>query len=179
MDTGLVNQKQKLISFVTFGRKFCFLIINLLFFLHLNAHIGIIILLNYLNSQLSCNSNEIISGTFAKILLVVLIGLLAWGYQATRPPPPKTCGSPDGPPVTAPRIKLSDGRYLAYKEIGVPRENAKYKIVYIHGYDCCRHDVPLVNTLSKVTSLDSFALILLWTYFLYFGHNFWFFAGCH
>ncbi|KAF3675582.1 putative germin-like protein subfamily 3 member 2-like [Capsicum annuum] len=88
------------------------------------------------------------SGTFAKILLVVLIGLLAWGYQATRPPLPKICGSPDGPPVTAPRIKLSDGRHLAYKEFGVPRENAKYKIVYIHGYDECRHDVPS-NILSQ------------------------------
>lgn len=124
------------------------------------------ILLNYLNSRLSCNSNEIISGTFAKILLVVLIGLLAWGYQATRPPPPKICGSPDGPPITAPRIKLSDGRHLAYKEIGVPRENAKYKIVYIHGYDGCRHDVP-INILSQVTSRDSFTCILLWTNFVF------------
>ncbi|KAK4348377.1 hypothetical protein RND71_031132 [Anisodus tanguticus] len=87
--------------------------------------------------------SSIPSGIFAKILLVVLTGFLAWGYQATRPPPPKTCGSPDGPPVTAPRIKLSDGRHLAYKEFGVPRENAKYKIVYIHGYDGCRHDVPI------------------------------------
>ncbi|XP_070035841.1 uncharacterized protein [Nicotiana tomentosiformis] len=89
------------------------------------------------------------SGMFGKILLVVLTGLLAWAYQATRPPPPKTCGSPDGPSVTAPRIKLSDGRHLAYKEIGVPKENAKYKIVYIHGYDCCRHDVPITGTLSQ------------------------------
>lgn len=121
---------------------------------------------NCLNSQLSCNSNDIISGAFAKILLVVLIGLLAWGYQATRPPPPKTCGSPDGPPVTAPRIKLSDGRHLAYKETGVPRDNAKYKIVYIHGYDGCRHDVP-INILSQVTSLDSFARFLLWTNYVF------------
>ncbi|KAE8718958.1 germin-like protein subfamily 3 member 2-like [Hibiscus syriacus] len=45
------------------------------------------------------------------------------GYS---PPPPKTCGSPDGPPVSASRIKLKDGRHLAYKEHGVPRDAAKY-----------------------------------------------------
>ncbi|KAK6139825.1 hypothetical protein DH2020_026400 [Rehmannia glutinosa] len=65
----------------------------------------------------------------------------AWAYQATKPPPPKTCGSTDGPPVTAPRIQLKDGRHLAYKEYGVPKDIAKHKIVFVHGFDSCRHDV--------------------------------------
>ncbi|KAL3532080.1 hypothetical protein ACH5RR_005601 [Cinchona calisaya] len=88
------------------------------------------------------------SGIFKKILLVFFVGFLAWAYQATRPPPPKTCGSLDGPPVTAPRIKLRDGRHLAYKEHGVPKDEAKYKIVYVHGFRCCRHDVVIATTLS-------------------------------
>ncbi|XP_039066150.1 uncharacterized protein LOC120211736 [Hibiscus syriacus] len=67
------------------------------------------------------------------------------GYS---PPPPKTCGSPDGPPVSASRIKLKDGRHLAYKEHGVPRDAAKYIIVYVHGFDSCRHDAVVANTLS-------------------------------
>ncbi|KAH6830529.1 alpha/beta-Hydrolases superfamily protein [Perilla frutescens var. hirtella] len=79
------------------------------------------------------------SGIFKKILLVGLVGFLAWGYQATRPPPPKTCGSEDGPPVTASRIQLKDGRYLAYEEYGVPKDVAKHKIVFVHGFDNCRH----------------------------------------
>nr|GMC86248.1 Lysophospholipase BODYGUARD 2 precursor [Ipomoea batatas] len=86
-----------------------------------------------------------ISGLFGKILLVSFIGFLAWAYQATRPPAPKLCGSPDGPPITAPRIKLSDGRYLAYKEHGVPKDKAAYKIVYVHGFDSCRHDAVIAN----------------------------------
>ncbi|KAL5976401.1 hypothetical protein ACLOJK_020732 [Asimina triloba] len=50
-----------------------------------------------------------------------------------EPPPPKVCCSPNGPPVTAPRVRLKDGRYLAYKEKGVPREHAKHKIIIAHG----------------------------------------------
>nr|KJB62161.1 hypothetical protein B456_009G403700 [Gossypium raimondii] len=87
------------------------------------------------------------SGICTNILLVLFAGILAWAYQAIQPPIPKTCGSPDGPPVTASRIKLKDGRYLAYKEHGVPRDAAKYKIVYVHGFDSCRHDAVVANTL--------------------------------
>ncbi|KAL0410095.1 UNVERIFIED_CONTAM: hypothetical protein Slati_3599200 [Sesamum latifolium] len=70
-----------------------------------------------------------------------LCGFLAWAYQAARPPPPKTCGSADGPPVTASRVQLKDGRYLAYQEYGVAKDIAKHKIVFVHGFDSCRHDV--------------------------------------
>ncbi|XP_058088928.1 uncharacterized protein LOC131235663 isoform X2 [Magnolia sinica] len=75
-----------------------------------------------------------------KISLVLFMGFIAWAYQAIQPPPPKICGSSNGPPITAPRIKLRDGRYLAYKEDGVPRDKAKYKFIFIHGTDSCRHD---------------------------------------
>uniref|UniRef100_A0A5B6ZEL9 AB hydrolase-1 domain-containing protein n=1 Tax=Davidia involucrata TaxID=16924 RepID=A0A5B6ZEL9_DAVIN len=88
------------------------------------------------------------SGMLKKMLVVFFMGILAWAYQAIRPPPPKICGSPNGPPVTATRIKLGDGRHLAYKEHGVPKDVAKYKIVYIHGFDSCRHDVVCATTLS-------------------------------
>ncbi|XP_021910826.1 uncharacterized protein LOC110824586 [Carica papaya] len=97
------------------------------------------------------SSFKLPSGIFTKILLVFFVGSLAWAYQAIQSPPPKICGSPDGPPVTAPRIKLRDGRYLAYKEHGVPKDKANYKIVYVHGIDGCRHDSLLVNNLSPVT----------------------------
>ncbi|MQM21645.1 hypothetical protein Taro_054689 [Colocasia esculenta] len=84
------------------------------------------------------------------ILLVSLVGILAWFYQAIQPPPPKICGSPNGPPITSPRIQLKDGRYLAYRENGVPKENAKYKIVFIHGFYSCRHDVlPLSQDVAQ------------------------------
>ncbi|KAL9253717.1 hypothetical protein AKJ16_DCAP04971 [Drosera capensis] len=38
-------------------------------------------------------------------MLVLLIGSLALAYQAIQAPPPNICGSPDGPPITAPRVR--------------------------------------------------------------------------
>lgn len=85
-----------------------------------------------------------------RIAIVLVIVLVSWAYQAIRPPPPKICGSPGGPPITAPRIKLRDGRHLAYKEYGVPKETAKYKIVYVHAFASSRHDAVIATTLSPV-----------------------------
>ncbi|KAI7992622.1 hypothetical protein LOK49_LG12G01716 [Camellia lanceoleosa] len=69
---------------------------------------------------------------------IAVLGMcvVLWAYQAIiRPPPPKICGSKKGPPITSPRIKLSDGRHLAYKERGVPKKNAQFKVIVVHGFD--------------------------------------------
>ncbi|KAK9122773.1 hypothetical protein Sjap_012375 [Stephania japonica] len=90
------------------------------------------------------------SGMFKRVPLLLFLGVLSWAYQAIQIPPPKLCGSPEGPPVTAPRIELRDGRYLAYKEHGVLKNEAKYKIVFIHGFDSCRHDAfPMSKELAE------------------------------
>ncbi|KAL0905477.1 hypothetical protein M5K25_023901 [Dendrobium thyrsiflorum] len=81
------------------------------------------------------------SGVFVKLSGILLVGLVAWIYQVIQPPPPKICGASNAPPVTSPRIKLRDGRHLAYLESGVPKEKANYKIIFIHGFDSCRYDV--------------------------------------
>ncbi|QHO25974.1 uncharacterized protein LOC107476203 [Arachis duranensis] len=94
------------------------------------------------------SSLQLNSGILRTTLVVLLIGFLAWAYQVTRPPPPKICGTADGPPVTASRIKLRDGRHLAYEEHGVPKDAAKYKFIYIHGFDSCRHDAVVAKKLS-------------------------------
>ncbi|XP_059627541.1 uncharacterized protein LOC132270382 [Cornus florida] len=70
-----------------------------------------------------------------QIAMAVTVGLLGWVYVSLKPPRPKICGSLGGPPVTSPRVKLSDGRHLAYRESGVSKEEAKYKIIVIHGFD--------------------------------------------
>lgn len=70
----------------------------------------------------------------APIAVALAVGLLGFAYQALKPPRPKICGSPNGPPITSPRVKLSDGRHLAYRESGVPKEEAKHKIIVIHGF---------------------------------------------
>ncbi|KAH1265522.1 Protein NRT1/ PTR FAMILY 6.4 [Glycine max] len=73
-----------------------------------------------------------VSGIFGTVLAVLLMGFVAWGYQAIQPPASKICGSPNGSTITAPRIKLRDGRNLSYKEHGVPKDVAKHKIIFVH-----------------------------------------------
>ncbi|XP_062226705.1 uncharacterized protein LOC133924946 isoform X2 [Phragmites australis] len=63
----------------------------------------------------------------ARVVLVLAAVVLGCAYQATRPPPPAILGAPGGPPVTSPRVRLKDGRHLAYREAGVDRKTAKYK----------------------------------------------------
>ncbi|XP_051120238.1 uncharacterized protein LOC127244010 [Andrographis paniculata] len=83
-----------------------------------------------------------------KIAVAALIGFCGYTYLSIRPPPPKICGTPGGPPVTSTRIKLRDGRHLAYKEKGVAKEEAKFKIVIVHGLgDSKDFDPPLSEEL--------------------------------
>ncbi|KAL3518545.1 hypothetical protein ACH5RR_021134 [Cinchona calisaya] len=72
---------------------------------------------------------------YGKIAVAVVVGLVGWIYKSLKPPPPKICGRPGGPPVTTPRFRLRDGRYLSYKVRGVPVEEAKHKIIVFHGFN--------------------------------------------
>lgn len=102
------------------------------------------------------------AGFLKTILLVSFVGALAWVYQSIQPPPAKIVGSPGGAAVTSPRIKLRDGRHLAYKESGIPRDEAKFKIIYIHGFDSCMHDSPVAHFLSPVSFPSPTPLVESW-----------------
>ncbi|KAI6676632.1 hypothetical protein NL676_037428 [Syzygium grande] len=86
------------------------------------------------------------------VTAVVLAMLSTLAYQGIRPPPLKTCGSPGGPPITATRVRLRDGQYLAYKEQGVPRELAKHKIIFVHDSNSCRHNTMIAQDVSLVVN---------------------------
>ncbi|KQJ97500.1 uncharacterized protein LOC100844686 [Brachypodium distachyon] len=77
-------------------------------------------------------------------LLALMAAAMAagWFASAVRPPPPTPCGSPGGPPVTAPRVRTRDGRFLAYAESGVSLAAARFKVVYSHGFSGSRADSP-------------------------------------
>jgi pimeloyl-ACP methyl ester carboxylesterase len=76
------------------------------------------------------------------LVLMAVAMAAAWFASVVRPPPPKTCGTPGGPPVTAPRVRTRDGRFLAYEESGVSRDAARFKVVYSHGFSGGRMDSP-------------------------------------
>lgn len=81
---------------------------------------------------------------------VLIAGVILYVYRSTKPPPPKICGTPNGPAVTSPRIKLSDGRHLAYRERGVAKENAEYKVIVVHGFDSSK-DIYLPLSQVRIT----------------------------
>lgn len=35
---------------------------------------------------------------------------------------------------SSPRIRLSDGRFLAYMERGVPKNKSNYRVIVVHGF---------------------------------------------
>ncbi|KAJ0971112.1 hypothetical protein J5N97_019071 [Dioscorea zingiberensis] len=75
----------------------------------------------------------------AQIVVALALVLGSWYYSAfIRPPPPTPCGTEGGPPVTSTRVRLRDGRFLAYVETGVPRDRAEFKIVFAHGFASSR-----------------------------------------
>ncbi|KAG6487870.1 hypothetical protein ZIOFF_056608 [Zingiber officinale] len=100
------------------------------------------------------------AGRAARLVMVAsfLAGLASWYYAVyIRPPAPTPCGSEGGPPVTATRIRLRDGRFLAYSETGVARGTAAYKIVLAHGFGGSRLDAPRV---SPVVTIESSILVI-------------------
>jgi hypothetical protein len=83
-----------------------------------------------------------------RLVFMLLVALL---YRQLQASPPKIPGTPGGPPVTSPRIQLKDGRHLAYYESGVPKDQAKYKIIFVHGFDSSKLDVLRVSSVSCMT----------------------------
>ncbi|KAL9225039.1 hypothetical protein vseg_001011 [Gypsophila vaccaria] len=85
-----------------------------------------------------------------KVAVILCAALVAtWIFLCNLPLLPRLCGFPEGLPITSPRIKLRDGRYLAYEELGVPRKNAKHKIVYLHGFANSKRNVVIADRLPK------------------------------
>jgi hypothetical protein len=76
----------------------------------------------------------------AAAMLSSLAGWLSRTIQPPAPAPRVCCGAEGGPPVTAPRVTLRDGRHLAYCESGVPKDRARFKVVFSHGFTGSRED---------------------------------------
>ncbi|CAN4105852.1 unnamed protein product [Withania somnifera] len=81
------------------------------------------------------------------ILLALPVVLLALIYKAIIPPPPRTC-SIAGVPSQTPKIKLRDGRYLVYKEYGVPKNIAKYNVIYVHSFGGSKFEAKEIEELG-------------------------------
>ncbi|KAL2328470.1 hypothetical protein Fmac_021897 [Flemingia macrophylla] len=92
----------------------------------------------------------------SRAAIVLLIGLLGMFYQATQLPPPNRTDSPHGVPPSS-RVRLSDGRYLAYREKGVPKDQAKHSIIIVHGFGSSKD----MNFLAPQALIDELGIYIL------------------
>jgi hypothetical protein len=78
------------------------------------------------------------------VMVAAVTTYLAWVvYKAMEPPSAAVLTAVEQKPnSSAPRVRLSDGRFLAYNEAGVPKDKARYKVVLVHGFGRSRHDIP-------------------------------------
>ncbi len=99
----------------------------------------------------------------SKTALVFTVGLLGMVYEAAKLNQARCDHSinSDYPPANSPRIRLSDGRYLAYTEKGVPKNQSKYKIIIVHGFGSSKE----MNFLAPQVKASTFYLLL----FLFYG----------
>ncbi|VYS56144.1 unnamed protein product [Arabidopsis thaliana] len=87
------------------------------------------------------------------IAAVCLVGFYV--YKSVKPPPPIPL--PENVSEISPRIKLNDGRYLAYKELGFPKDKAKNKIIILHGFGSSK----LVDLKITQEMIDEFEIYFL------------------
>ncbi|XP_020965680.1 uncharacterized protein LOC107611664 isoform X1 [Arachis ipaensis] len=74
-------------------------------------------------------------------------------YQGTKVVSPNQ----DDFAMISPRIKLRDGRHLAYLERGVSKDVAKYKIIIVHGFGSSKE----MNFLAPQELIDELGIYLL------------------
>ncbi len=96
------------------------------------------------------------TGLLRRFVLVLIAAAVGLVYKAITPPPVKVLNSINGPQVTAQRVQLPDGRFLAYEESGVPAELAKVNVISIHGYGGSRHSTLPASKVSSLCYLQAF-----------------------
>lgn len=95
---------------------------------------------------------------FIEIAMALVVIIVGFVYAFLKPPQSKICGSLGGPLVTSPRIRLRDGRYMAYVIRGAPLEKAKHKVVVCHGFRDGKDMVFLYSQVNCYENLSSFWL---------------------
>ncbi|KAK4339218.1 hypothetical protein RND71_040680 [Anisodus tanguticus] len=93
-------------------------------------------------------------------ILVVMMGCLGCADQPTEQNDSNMESKSsvvDESAITTPRIRLSDGRYLAYRERGVPKNKCKYSIIIVHGFGSSKE----MSFMASDEFLDGMGIYLL------------------
>lgn len=97
-----------------------------------------------------------------KKVVVLMMGCLGLAKQPTLPAPPaetEESSSIDVEISGSQRIRLSDGRFLAYTERGVPKNKSNYTVIVVHGFGSSKEMnfmASQVNNFSLFSHVDRF-----------------------
>uniref|UniRef100_A0A5B7CBF4 AB hydrolase-1 domain-containing protein n=1 Tax=Davidia involucrata TaxID=16924 RepID=A0A5B7CBF4_DAVIN len=94
-------------------------------------------------------------------ITVLLMRCFGIAYQTPKhalPEDTESLSSDDPPAAEPPRIRLSDGRYLAYEERGVPRNKSNYKVIIVHGFGSSK-DMKFLISQELVDELGIYLLL--------------------
>ncbi|CAH9148117.1 unnamed protein product [Cuscuta epithymum] len=104
---------------------------------------------------------------FCNILVLIssCFGCGPCGDKSSLPPSPPEEITPSAAAVaaedislaTSPRVCLSDGRYLVYRERGVPKNKSNYRVIIAHGFGSNKH----MNFLASDELLEELGIYLL------------------
>lgn len=90
-----------------------------------------------------------------------MMGCLGLGDKRTLPSPSESSELPkqvvDLCEKRSPSVRLSDGRCLAYRELGVPKHKSNYKIIIVHGFGSSKE----MNFLAPQELMDRLGIYLL------------------
>jgi hypothetical protein len=106
----------------------------------------------------------------SKTAIVLLIGLVGMAYQATQllPPNHNDLFHDQNYDEVSTRIKLSDGRYLAYRETGVTKDKAKHSIIVVHGFGSSKDmNFPASQVLPLIFFCFNFIILILELFICY------------
>lgn len=101
-----------------------------------------------------------------KKVVVLMMGCLGLSKQPTLPAPqPESGGSSvvDVEVCPSQRIRLSDGRILAYTERGVPKNKSNYSVIIVHGFASSKEMEFMASQVDNPVLMFSFVKLgFLW-----------------
>lgn len=96
-----------------------------------------------------------------KKVMVLMMGCLGMSKQPTLPAPPAESSSNiDVQICDSKRIRLSDGRFLAYTERGVPKNKSKYRVIVVHGFASSKEMNFMASQVDTFSPIYSFLSLI-------------------
>ncbi|KAG6433095.1 hypothetical protein SASPL_104702 [Salvia splendens] len=95
-----------------------------------------------------------------KKVVILMMGCLGMSKQPTLPAPPAETAESSSTDVQicgSKRIRLSDGRFLAYTERGVPMNKSSHRVIVVHGFGSSKE----MNFMASQDLLEELKICLL------------------